>query len=56
MKISIELNEQELDIVLGGLENLKELLFTGSYIDEAAPVQNLMTRIIDAIEQAEGSK
>ncbi len=53
MTISIELNDQELDMVLGGLENLKELLFTGSHIDEAEPVQKLMTRIINAIEQSE---
>ena len=53
MKISIELNDQELDIVLAGLEGLKERLTVGGYVAEIVPVQNLVTRIIGSIEQNE---
>ena len=56
MKITIELNEQELDITIAGLEGLKERLTVGGYTKEVVPVQNLVSRIIDAIEQLECNK
>lgn len=53
MKVRIELNNQEVDIVLGGLERLKEQLIAQGYTAEVVPVQSLLTRIIDTIEQEE---
>lgn len=53
MEIKLKLNEQQIDIVLGGLEQLKEQLVAGGYVEEAKPVQELVTEIISKINQAE---
>ena len=53
MEIKLKLNEQQIDIVLGGLEQLKEQLVSTGYFQEAAPVQELVTEIVSKINQAE---
>ena len=51
--ITVKLNEQQIDIVLGGLEQLKEHLVSSGYFQEAVPVQELVTEIVGKINQAE---
>ena len=53
MKIELELNEQGIDIVLGGLERLKEHLVSTGYFQEAVPVQELITRMIGLINETD---
>ena len=51
MEIELKLNEQQIDIVLGGLEQLKEHLVSTGYFQEAVPVQELVTEIVRLINE-----
>jgi hypothetical protein len=53
MKIKLELNEQDIDVVLGGLEQLKKHLVSTGYFQEAVPVQKLVTRMIGLINETD---
>ena len=52
MEIKLTLNEQQIDIVLGGLEQLKERLVSTGYFQEAVPVQELVTEIVGLINKS----
>lgn len=53
MEIELKLNEQQIDIVLGGLEQLKEHLVSTGYFQEAVPVQELVTEIVKLINDTD---
>jgi hypothetical protein len=53
MEIELKLNEQQIDIVLGGLEQLKEHLVSTGYFQEAVPVQELVTEIVRLINETD---
>jgi hypothetical protein len=53
MEIELKLNEQDIDIVLGGLEKLKEHLVSTGYFQEAVPVHELVTRMVALINETD---
>lgn len=51
---TIELNDQEMDIVLGGIERLQTQLMSTGPADAIKPVAELMERLIREWNQAAG--
>lgn len=51
---TVELNDQEMDIVLGGIERLKEQLKSTGHTEEIKPVAALMERLIQEWNQNAG--
>ena len=43
--VTVELNDQEMDIVIGGIERLKEQLEASGQVELVKPVDTLMSRL-----------
>ena len=51
---TVELNDQEMDIVLGGIERLSEQLKSAGHTEDLEPVTKLMERLIGEWNQEGG--